>query len=383
MLVLLAPAGCWSRAELPAETPPAAALGRCGGPVERAKLCGDWGEAVQACEGDAEVHAAFPELVPQACFVRVRYERGRLPRADPIPAGCGYSPAQARSVLEEQAQLYEAIAQGRLAGSATTSPPASAATSRTASAATSRTASEATLPPALACALPDEVRRVAAAVNGATLRAMASGPSAARRYPYAAVSTFGFGYPTMGSSRLVSWRPGEACPQLDKREMDKLSINRIRAGRAAAGYHARLAPVITVSGGAVHAPLNESFMLAYLASCRFGVPLTAILLDPCADHTHTNVRNTGALLIGLGAKTGYIVTDSGLQGRYLQEWTGFSIIGGSIDQRALRDWGYLLGSWRQASVGMEAGFWFSPYRFFGETRAEVRDLQCVSPSNVP
>src|SRR5690606_22998233 len=99
---------------------------------------------------------------------------------------------------------------------------------------------------------------------------------------------------------------------------------------------------------------------------------------PCADHTHTNVRHTGSMVIALGGRTAYVVTDSGLQGKYLQDWTSFSVIGGSIDQRALRDWGYLLGSWHQASVGLDAGFWFTPYRFWGEA-GELADFTCVRP----
>src|SRR5690606_4808516 len=191
-----------------------------------------------------------------------------------------------------------------------------------------------------------------------------------------AVSTFGFGHGAHNMSKLVSWRPDDDCRQLDKWEMDLLSINRNRAGRAAAAYHGRVAPVVTVSGGAVHSSLYEAFMLQHLLSCELAVPRDAVLLDPCADHTHTNMRNTGALVRQLGARTAYIVTSSDLQGKYLQEWSIFSLIGGSVDQRALRDWGYLPGSWRQASVGMDAGFWFTPYRFWGADD-DLAELNCV------
>ena len=85
-------------------------------------------------------------------------------------------------------------------------------------------------------------------------------------------------------------------------------------------------------------------MLEWLLACRFGVPSDAVLLDPCADHTHTNVRNTGALVRAIGGRTAYLVTDDGLQAGYLEEWTGFDLIGGSIDQRSQRDFGYLPGA---------------------------------------
>ena len=81
--------------------------------------------------------------------------------------------------------------------------------------------------------------------------------------------------------------------------------------------------------------------------------------------------------VELGGRTAYLVTDQGLQGGYLQEWNVFHMIGGSIDQRALRDWGYLLGAWRQASVGIDSGFWFTPYRFWAEPRDGAGSLTCL------
>jgi hypothetical protein len=154
-------------------------------------------------------------------------------------------------------------------------------------------------------------------------------------------------------------------------------VNILRAGRAAEAYFGGVAPVVTVSGGAAHAPLVEAFMLDYLLTCRFGVPEDAVLLDPCADHTHTNVRNTGALVRALGGRTAYLVTDDGLQAGYLEEWTSFDVIGGSLDQRALRDFGYLLGSHRRASVGLSAGFWYTPYRFWAEPERGLGSFTCV------
>ena len=47
------------------------------------------------------------------------------------------------------------------------------------------------------------------------------------------------------------------------------------------------------------------------------------------------------------------------------------------DQRSLRDFGYLVGAWRQASVGMEAGFWFTPYRFWAEPEPGLGGWSCV------
>jgi len=343
--------GCAKRAALPERAPDAASLGRCDAAIDAARLCGDWTDAVAACDGDASVHDALPELSEASCFVPVQHGDDELPRAGAIPEGCGY-PSEAspvRSRLLEEAHRYEGIAGGE----------------------------RVELPMALDCALPKEARVAAAGHNARVLRALASRLDG-ERYAYAAVSTFGFGSSIMRGSPLADWRPGEACRPLDKREMDRLSVNVQRAGLAAASFHGGVAPVITVSGAAVRsAPMIEAFMLLHLLSCRFDVPEEAVLLDPCADHTHTNLRNTGGLVRGLGGRRAYVVTDDGLQGGYLQEHTVFWLVGGTIDQRALRDWGYLLGSWRQASVGYDAGFWFTPYRFWGEAADGLGGVSCV------
>lgn len=118
-------------------------------------------------------------------------------------------------------------------------------------------------------------------------------------------------------------------------------------------------------------------MAGHLAHCEGGVPEDRILYDPCADHTHTNFRNTSALLTGMGARFAYLVSDDFLQSKYMQEWTIFDLIGGSIDQRSLRDFGYLVGAWRQASRGMDAGFWYTPYRFWAEPRSGHGSFTCT------
>ncbi len=355
----LALAGCFAHAELPASP-----RGGLGGALhgyapaafDARIACGAWEEAAGTADPAASTHASFPERSPSSCFVRVHHE-GARPVADPVPEGCGYpeDAAAAVAALGASAALYERIAEG-------------AATER---------ALGAPLPMPVACALPDEARRRAAAVNARTMRSVARKIGRGKRWAYAAAATFGFGHGVSGASALVPWRPGDACPALGKREMDLFGINIVRAGRAAAVHLAGIAPVVSLSGGAVHSPLYEAFMMDYLVTCRFGVRPDAVLLDPCADHTHTNARNTGALVIEMGARTAYVATDDGLQADYLQEWTLFDVIGGSIDQRALRDWGYLVGSWRQAGTGIAGGYWFTPYRFWAEPRRGLGSFACV------
>lgn len=352
-------AGCFVRTATPTTSPGGPLAGRCKGGLDAATACGEWQEATTSCGEGAAVHDAFAELVPASCYVRVHYDAAdgeearqtsRLPRAEAIPAGCGYPDDRAAVTAEllVQAARYDRVAQG----------------------------DDGDLPMAVACELPGRDREVTARANAATLRAVA-GRITRRRYPYAAAATFGFGHGVMDGSVLVPWRPGQACPVLDKREMDRLGINRLRASRASAAVLAGIAPAMIVSGGAVHASLYEAFMHHFLATCVFGVRPDAVLLDPCADHTHTNIKHTGSLVIQLGGRTAYVVTDDGLQAKYLQERTAFDVIGGAIDDRALRDWGYLLGSWRQASVGIDAGYWYTPYRFWAEPRDGLGSFTCL------
>lgn len=339
-------------APAPPRAPDDASGGHAPPGFDPALACTDWKRAVPPHAEAALRHVSFPELDPaRSCFVSVRYGRGG-PSPDPIPAGCGYEGSAAVvAALSARAARYEHIARG--------DAPAD------------------DLPLELACKLPEDVRRAAAVNNARTLRALARRLPSESPYPYAAVSTFGFGHFEQRASTMVSWRPGDACPRVGKDDMDLFDINVLRAGRAAEAYFAGVAPVVTVSGGAVHAPLVEAFMLDYLLTCRFGAPEDAVLVDPCADHTHTNVRNTGSLVRALGGRTAYLVTDDGLQSGYLEEWTIFDAIGGSIDQRALRDFGYLLGSHRRASTGMNAGFWYTPYRFWAEPSPGLGAFTCI------
>jgi hypothetical protein len=349
-LALLGVLGCALHAEAPPRSPRGAATGHAPPGFDTRRACADWRAATS--DGDAREHDSFPELDTRAsCFVPVRHERGGA-SAGGVPPGCGYPRGPSTiAALSAAAERNERIARGE--------------------------ASE-PLPIELACKLPDRARRAAAAANARTLRATIERTRGRAPYPYAAVSTFGYGNAQQNASVLASYLPGDACPKLDKEGMMLLGVNVARAGRAAEAWLGGVAPIVTVSGGAVHAKVVEAFMLRALLACRFGVPETAVLLDPCADHTHTNIRNTGALVRAIGGRTAYLVTDDGLQSAYLEEWTSFDLIGGSVDQRSLRDFGYLLGSWRRASVGMKAGFWYTPYRFWAEPEAELGGFTCVA-----
>lgn len=319
--------GCYQHAPVPPQTKPCA-CGAHATSIDKKTMCTTWPAHVTS-------HATFPELDAKSCFVRVRYP-GAKP--DPIPDGCGYT----RPNLDKELARYDAIASG----------------------------DNHDLPLELRCALPPDERKRAAAMNATTLRAIPSD----KRYPYAAVSTFGYGTPMQEKTPLHKWRPGDACPTLDALYLSRIGQNRERAERAAEAYRSGVAPVITVSGGAIHSPVYETWILTYFLHCAHHVPLDAIVVDPCADHTHTNMRNTAGLIVALGGRAAYVVT-TGIQVGYLQEWTTWDLIGGSIDQRSLRDFGYLVGSYRQASVGVEFGFWLTPYRFWADPH--MADATCV------
>jgi hypothetical protein len=127
----------------------------------------------------------------------------------------------------------------------------------------------------------------------------------------------------------------------------------------------------------------EAFGMLYLLQCgsdsssSLASSSPPVLLEPCAEHTHTNLRNSGRWLVAMGARTGYLVTDDGLQSDYFQDGTIENVVAGSLDARSLRDWGYVVGSWRQASVGVQAGFWFTPFRFWAEPKAVLGSFTCV------
>lgn len=89
----------------------------------------------------------------------------------------------------------------------------------------------------------------------------------------------------------------------------------LRCRLAALQYRAGKAPFIVVSGGNVHpfkTKYNEaSEMKQYLIN-RLHIPANAILLEPHARHTTTNLRNDARLIFRYGIpfnKLGYIVTD--------------------------------------------------------------------------
>ncbi len=98
---------------------------------------------------------------------------------------------------------------------------------------------------------------------------------------------------------------------------------RARLAVAATDWRRGQAPFILVSGGNVHPPgtrYNEAYeMRRYLI--EHGVPGDAILVEPHAQHTTENLRNSGRLMQRLGLSRGLVATSAGVvvgQSFYLQ-----------------------------------------------------------------
>lgn len=340
--------GCGYREPVPAYREHDARFGRLGGGGEvppKEEMCRHWTSSVVARDGWATTHLSFPETnVQDACFTPVTHE-GRTVHVGSAPRGCSYPDARARARLDALADELERLASSR-----------------------------ATTHRLFPCTLTEEQLAAAARQNARTLRALARGGA---RYPYAAVVLPGHGLAEQDATALGSYLPGDACRSLAAGDLRRLGAMPARTEIGADAMRGDVAPVVITSGGAVHSHLVEAFAMMHLLQCREQIAGDRILVEPCAEHTHTNLRNSGRWVDAMSGRAAYLLTDSGIQAEYFQDWSGFELVLGSIDQRSLRDWGYVLGSWRQASSGTKSGFWFTPYRFWAEPRHEFRSVTCV------
>ncbi|MBB6250478.1 YdcF family protein [Nitrospirillum iridis] len=94
----------------------------------------------------------------------------------------------------------------------------------------------------------------------------------------------------------------------------------LRVKLAAKRFHEGKAPVIIVSGGYVHpnqTPYNEAVEMKKVLVRDYGVPADAILIEPHARHTTTNLRNADRLIYRYGMpmdRKALVVTDMGQSG---------------------------------------------------------------------
>ena len=116
-----------------------------------------------------------------------------------------------------------------------------------------------------------------------------------------------------------------------------------RADLAAARFKASIAPLIALSGGHVHpdrTPYSEAIEMKKYLLAAHGVPEEAMLVDPHARHTTTNLRNVTRLLYRDGVPTDrpLLVTSDFGQSLYIAYWHG------TFGPRCLDELGYL--PWR-------------------------------------
>jgi hypothetical protein len=339
-------AACGVHAPVPAFTANDARFGRLGGrgePPSQKEMCEHWTSSVIARDEFALEHVSFPETnVQDACFTGVTHE-GRNVTVGAVPRGCSYPNARARTRLMALADELDRLpddAPHRL----------------------------------YPCSLTRAQRAAARHQNVRVLRSLARRSD---EFPYSAIVVPGHGVLTQNDTALAAFEPGHSCRELADGDDGRLGALPFRSARAADALRGGVAPVVIVSGGAVHSRVIEAFALMQLLECREKIAADRILIEPCADHTHTNLRNSGRWMNAMGGRAAYLLTDDWIQSDYFQDVSGFEYLLGSVDQRSLRDWGYLIGSWRQASRGINAGFWFTPYRFWAEPKDDVGSFTCV------
>lgn len=113
-----------------------------------------------------------------------------------------------------------------------------------------------------------------------------------------------------------------------------------RLARAVEAWRTHSASTILVSGGNVHpegTPYNEAWEMRRHLVEVLSVPADAVVLEPYARHSTTNLRNAGRFMRAHGVAEAIVVTDPG-QGLYfgLPGITSFSF-------RCERELGYLVG----------------------------------------
>ena len=107
------------------------------------------------------------------------------------------------------------------------------------------------------------------------------------------------------------------------------------------------APFILVSGGNVHPAgtrFNEAFeMRAFLIAS--GVPSDAILVEPFATHSHTNLRNAGRIMRQLNFQRALVVSSGTPWIGQSRTFAMPSSFGGGVDIRSHLDFGVSFGSY--------------------------------------
>ena len=110
---------------------------------------------------------------------------------------------------------------------------------------------------------------------------------------------------------------------LSEQERGLSAVGALRLRLAVRRYRQGLAPFIIVSGGHVHpdkTPYNEAIEMKRELLARYVIPESAVLVDPHARHTTTNLRNAARVLFRAGAPLdrAVLVTTSPGQSAYIE-----------------------------------------------------------------
>src|SRR5581483_6635471 len=114
--------------------------------------------------------------------------------------------------------------------------------------------------------------------------------------------------------------------------------SKLRVELAARRYRDGKAPFILVSGGFVHpsqTPYAEAIEMKRELIEKYSVPEAAILIDPHARHTTTNIRNAARIMYRYGMpfdKTALITTDPSQSA---------SIESPDFEKRCIKEMGYV------------------------------------------
>lgn len=148
------------------------------------------------------------------------------------------------------------------------------------------------------------------------------------------------------------------CPRIGWREgLHRKAVARLE--QAAQHLQSGVAATVIVSGGAVHSRDNEAWLMRQWLLVR-GVDASRILVEPCARHTTTNLRNAGRMVLAAGATEALVVSSDG-------------------------DWLPRGSGWRFAEQSYYLGFpWLSSFhaRCLVELGYRVGELDWLAPMHV-
>ena len=129
--------------------------------------------------------------------------------------------------------------------------------------------------------------------------------------------------------------PGRG-PELERVALDP--YGKLHLAMAVKRYRQGLAPLLLVSGGAVHpkrTPYNEALEMKSELMNVYGIPEQAIIIEPHARHTTTNFRNAARLVYryGIPADKKALFTTN--------EYQAGDVVKKAFDDRCMEELGYL------------------------------------------